>query len=34
MIGCLRRGPPSAHVDNVRIWDVDTFEFDGFEVRH
>ena len=34
MIECLRDGPPSAKVENVRIWDVDTFEFDGFEVRH
>jgi hypothetical protein len=34
MIECLRDGPPSAEVENVRIWDVDTFEFDDFEVRH
>jgi acylphosphatase len=30
----LRRGPPAAHVDDVRLWDVEPCEFDGFEVRH
>ena len=30
----LRRGPPSAHVDDVRLWDVDPCDFDDFEVRH
>ena len=34
MIELLREGPPAAQVENVRIWDVDTFEFDDFEVRH
>ena len=34
MIECLRQGPPAADVEGVRIWDVDTFEFNGFEVRH
>ena len=34
MIDRLRGGPPSAKVENVRIWQVDTFEFDDFEVRH
>jgi acylphosphatase len=34
MIERLRGGPPDAHVEDVRIWDVDTFEFDDFEVRH
>jgi acylphosphatase len=34
MIQCLRKGPPAAKVEKVRIWNVDTFEFDGFEVRH
>jgi acylphosphatase len=34
MIECLRDGPPAANVENLRIWNADTFEFDGFEVRH
>ena len=34
MVERLRTGPRSAKVEAVRIWDVDTFEFDGFEVRH
>ncbi len=34
MIECLREGPRSADVENVRIWDVQPCEFDGFEVRH
>ena len=34
MIAQLRRGPPSARVDDVRTWDVEPCEFDGFEVRH
>ena len=34
MIDRLRQGPPSASVENVRIWDVDTFEYEDFEVRH
>ncbi|HEY4070564.1 MAG TPA: acylphosphatase [Sphingomicrobium sp.] len=34
LIERLRRGPPAADVEDVRIWDADTFEFDGFEVRH
>ena len=34
MIQCLSEGPRAAKVEKVRIWDVDTFEFDGFEVRH
>jgi hypothetical protein len=34
MIGRLRRGPPAAQVDDVRIWDADVCDFDGFEVRH
>ncbi|HYX46124.1 MAG TPA: acylphosphatase, partial [Sphingomicrobium sp.] len=34
MIDRLRDGPPAAQVDVVRIWDADTFEFEGFEVRH
>jgi acylphosphatase len=33
MIERLREGPPAASVENIRIWDADTFDFDGFEVR-
>jgi acylphosphatase len=34
MIKRLRRGPPAARVKDVRLWDVEPCEFDGFEVRH
>jgi acylphosphatase len=34
MIERLRRGPPSAQVEDVHLWDVETFDFDDFEVRH
>ena len=34
MIERLRRGPPAAHVDNLRVWDADMCDFDEFEVRH
>ena len=34
MIERLRDGPPAANVENLRVWDADTFDFDGFEVRH
>jgi acylphosphatase len=34
MIELLRRGPPSARVEDVRLWDVEPCEFDDFEVRH
>ena len=34
MIARLRQGPPAAQVDDVRIWDADVCDFDGFEVRH
>jgi acylphosphatase len=30
----LRKGPPSAEVEDVHVWDVDLFDFDDFEVRH
>ena len=30
----LRHGPPDAQVDDLRTWDVEPCEFDGFEVRH
>jgi len=34
LIERLRRGPPSARVEDVHVWDVETFDFDDFEVRH
>ena len=34
MLGQLWRGPPGAHVEDVRTWDAEPCEFDGFEVRH
>jgi acylphosphatase len=34
MIERLRRGPPSASVEDLRTWDADVCDFDGFEVRH
>ena len=30
----LRRGPPAARVEDVRLWDVEVCDFDDFEVRH
>jgi len=30
----LHHGPPSAKVDDVRLWNVELFDFDDFEVRH
>ena len=30
----LRRGPPAARVEDVRLWDVEVCDYDGFEVRH
>jgi acylphosphatase len=34
MLERLRQGPPAAKVEDVRTWDVEPCEFDGFEVRH
>jgi acylphosphatase len=34
MIERLHHGPSSARVEDVHIWNVDTFDFDDFEVRH
>ena len=34
MITLLRHGPPSAVVEDVRLWDVETCDFEDFEVRH
>ena len=33
MIDRLHRGPAAAKVEDVHVWDVDTFDFDDFEVR-
>jgi acylphosphatase len=30
----LHRGPPSAQVEDVHLWDVESGDFDSFEVRH
>ena len=29
----LHQGPPSAEVEDVHLWDVETFDYDDFEVR-
>ena len=34
MIDRMRDGPPSANVDDLRTWDADICDFDGFEIRH
>ena len=34
MVDRMRRGPSSAQVEDLRIWDADVCDFDGFEVRH
>jgi acylphosphatase len=34
MIDLLRIGPPSATVDDLRVWDAELCDFEGFEVRH
>jgi acylphosphatase len=34
MIELLRSGPPSARVEDLRLWDVEPGDFDDFEVRH
>jgi acylphosphatase len=34
MIERLHHGPSSARVEDVHIWNVDTFDFDDLEVRH
>ena len=33
MIERLRTGPPDASVEDLRTWDVEPCDFDGFEVR-
>ena len=34
LIERLHEGPPSARVEEVHVWEVETFDFDDFEVRH
>ena len=34
MIDRMRGGPPSAQVEDIRTWDVEPCDFEGFEVRH
>ena len=34
LIERLHRGPPAARVEDVHVWEVETFDFDEFEVRH
>jgi acylphosphatase len=34
LIDRLHRGPPSAHVEDVHVWNVELFDFEDFEVRH
>ena len=34
MIERMRSGPPSAKVEDLRTWDVEPCDFEGFEVRH
>ena len=34
LIERLRGGPPAAKVEDIHVWNVDTFDFDDFEVRH
>ena len=33
LIQRLHRGPPSAQVEDVHIWNVDLFDFEDFEIR-
>ena len=33
LVDRLHRGPPSARVEDVRVWDVEPCDFDDFEVR-
>lgn len=34
LIDKMRSGPPSAQVEDLRVWEVETFDYDDFEVRH
>ena len=34
MIERLHGGPPAAKVEDLRTWDVEPCDFEGFEVRH
>jgi acylphosphatase len=33
LIERLRRGPPAAEVEDIHVWNVDTFDFEDFEIR-
>jgi acylphosphatase len=33
LIERLHKGPPSAQVEDVHLWDVELFDYDDFEVR-
>ncbi len=33
LIERMRRGPPAARVEDLRTWDVEPLDLDGFEVR-
>ena len=30
----MRSGPPSAQVEDLRVWEIEAFDYDDFEVRH
>ena len=34
LIDRLHQGPPSARVEDVKLWDVELGDFEDFEVRH
>jgi acylphosphatase len=34
LIERLYRGPPSARIEDVHLWNVELFGYDDFEVRH
>jgi len=34
MIERMRHGPSAAEVEDVRQWDVEACDFNGFEIRH
>jgi acylphosphatase len=34
MIERMRRGPPAAIVEDLRVWNADNCDFESFDVRH
>jgi acylphosphatase len=34
MVERMRQGPPAASVEDLRTWDVEPLDVEGFEVRH